>query len=437
MESNLIGIRAENKNEWERRAPLAPDHVAELVQERQLRILVQRSPLRVFEDSSYQRAGAEVVEELTPCKVIFGVKEIPEALLEPEKAYLYFSHTIKGQASNMPALRKLLELRCTLIDYEPIVDRRGRRVVFFGRHAGYAGMIDTLHALGKRLELEGFSTPLAEIRKAHEYASLTEAMDHVTEIGERFRQGRFLRGLRPIVVGFAGSGNVSQGAQTIFECLPFEDVELGDLLALAEDRDRPKNLFFRVSFAREDRVRRITDGGYDGREFASDPSLYESAIGPYLPHLTVLVNGTYWDPRQPPLLTRAQLQALWTLEPQPKLRVIGDITCDINGGVESTIESTEPGSPCYVFDPFEGSITPGFEGRGPVVMAVDNLPCEISREATEHFGDSLLRFVPALARCDWSKPLEELELPEELRRAVVVHKGQLAPRYAYLERFME
>ena len=430
---STIGIRAEDKNRWERRVPLTPEHVAELVHEHGLSIRVQPSARRAFSDLDYERSGADLALDLDPCRVILGVKEVPAARILPEKTYIYFSHVIKGQKYNMPMLRRLMELRCTLIDYEPIVDDRGRRLIFFGRHAGYAGMIDTLWALGQRLAHEGFATPFGEIRLAHQYSTLDEALRHISDIGERIRRNSLPVGLRPVVFAFTGSGNVSLGAQEVFSRLPFVDISVSDLAKLPEDRDRPRNVLYKAVLARDERHERIEGGGFDAAECREHPERYRSALAPLLPHITVFVNGIYWDPTQPRLITREHLKALWNGGPQPKLRVIGDITCDVGGSIEATTKSTEPGDPVYVYDPHSGETTPGVGGSGTVIMAVDNLPCELPVEASQHFGDSLLHFVPALARCKWDVPFEGLELPEELRRAIIVHRGVLTPKYSYLQ----
>jgi len=153
-----IGIRREDMYAWERRTPLTPQDARELVEENALEILAQSSDKRVFTSEDYQRAGIEVVDDLASCPVIFGIKEVPIPVLEPEKTYVFFSHTIKGQSYNMPMLQKILDLSCTLIDYEKITDEKGRRLIFFGNFAGLAGMIDTLWTLGRRLASEGIET---------------------------------------------------------------------------------------------------------------------------------------------------------------------------------------------------------------------------------------------------------------------------------------
>jgi saccharopine dehydrogenase (NAD+, L-lysine forming) len=427
-----IAIRAEDKNRWERRAPLTPEHVAELAGERHLRIVVQPSARRVFADNEYERAGAKLSVNLSDAQIIMGVKEVPAAKILPEKVYFYFSHVIKGQAWNMPMLRRLIDSGCTLVEYERIVDDDGKRIVFFGRHAGYAGMIDTLWALGRRLAWEGFMTPLYDVRLAHEYDDLDDALHQITAAGDRIRSGGLPVGLRPMVFAFTGSGNVSRGAQEVFDRLPWVEISPERLRNLPEDRDRPRNVVYKTILDRKHRYERRDGGGFDAAEYERNPEAYQSALGPLLPHITVFINGIYWEPGHPRLITREDLVPLWRDDPQPKLRVIGDITCDVGGSCSVTTRATEPGDPVYVSEVESGKELPGYAGAGPVVMAVDNLPCELPFESSRHFGDSLMSYIPAIARCDWTAPLEQLSLPEELRRAIIVHKGELTPGYQYL-----
>ncbi|MCA9787867.1 MAG: hypothetical protein KC488_15060, partial [Candidatus Cloacimonetes bacterium] len=154
-----IGIRREDKSRWERRAPLSPDVVAELSSLSGARFVVQPSAIRIYSDGEYQAAGAELSENLRDCDILFAVKEIPLEMIYQGKVLLFFSHTIKGQSYNMGLLRRMVEQGVTLIDYERIVDDKDRRLVFFGRHAGYAGMLDALAALGERLDMEGHDGP--------------------------------------------------------------------------------------------------------------------------------------------------------------------------------------------------------------------------------------------------------------------------------------
>jgi Alanine dehydrogenase/PNT, N-terminal domain len=209
-----LGIRREDKNRWERRAPLTPAHVQELVREQGVSVVVQPSAQRIYADDEYRAAGAAVDADLSGCRVIAGVKEVPPDDLIPGKAYLFFSHTIKGQDYNMGLLRAALEREVTLIDYEPILDRHGRRLIFFGRHAGYAGMIDALWALGQRMLADGIETSFAAVQPALSWGSVEEASDFLAhDVARRIRERGLHPALYPLVVGFTGGGNVSQGAQ--------------------------------------------------------------------------------------------------------------------------------------------------------------------------------------------------------------------------------
>lgn len=427
-----IGIRREDKNAWERRAPLTPDHVAELAEAHGVAVRVEPSSRRVFPDRDYRASGAQLDERLDDCRVVLGIKEIPVEKLEAGRTYLYFSHTTKGQQANMPALRRMLELGSTLIDFEHIVDERGRRLIFFGRYAGHAGMIDALWALGRRLAAEGLETPFERVRLAHDYSSLDEATHHIHRIGERLRHTGLPDGLHPLVCGFTGSGNVSRGAQEIFDRLPDVEIDPGELDELAADPQRPRNVVYRVVFGRRERFKRIAGGEVDLGELDSHPERYRSAIPDWLPHLTLLVHGAFWSPRQPRVLGLDDLERAWAGGP-PRLRVIADISCDISGGIEATVRPTTPDDPVYVWDVGRRAAVSGVNGNGPVILAVDNLPCQLPLEASEHFADTLVRFVPLLARCDWEQPLEQLGLPREISDAIVVHRGRLAPRYAHLE----
>ncbi len=413
--TRMIGIRREDKNRWERRAPLTPEHVAELTRHG-VPVVVEPSPLRVFPDEAYRAAGARLVDDLSSCPVVVGVKEIPLARLGPHTAYFFFAHVTKGQPGNMPMLRRLIELGCTLVEYEKIVDERGRRLVFFGRHAGFAGMLDTLASLGRRLTQEGIDSPFASIKYAHEYADLEHAHAELARVAAVIRRDGVPEALHPLVVGFTGSGNVSKGAQEIFDQLPHEEIIPEDLPSLFTNADLPRNILYKVGFARGDR--------------------FGSGMTPHLSFLTALVNGIYWEPGHPRVVTLDDLRALYSADAAPRLRVIGDITCDLHGSIEANVKITTPGDPVYVYDVASGDAISGVAGRGPVILAVDNLPCELPVDASQHFGDALLRFLPALARCDWSQPFEGLDLQDEIRRAVVVYRGRLTPKYAHLERHL-
>ena len=147
--SKFVGIRHEDKYKMERRSPLTPKHVEYLIKHKNIDFIIQSSEKRVFHDDEYKKAGAKVCSDLDKCSIIFGVKEMPEEFFQPDKTYIFFSHVIKGQSYNMPMLRKMMELKCNLIDYEKVVDEQNKRLIFFGKYAGLAGMIDSLWAMAK------------------------------------------------------------------------------------------------------------------------------------------------------------------------------------------------------------------------------------------------------------------------------------------------
>lgn len=430
----MIGIRREDKSRWEARVPLVPPAVRRLSHDHGVQFQVQTSPTRVFPDDDYRAAGAAIVDELSTCGIILGVKEIPVGCFEPGKTYVFFSHTIKRQPANMPMLRRIVELGCTLIDYEKIVDDQGQRLVFFGRYAGLAGMIDTLWALGQRLQHEGVDSPLASIRPAHEYGDLEQARREIAQVGERIERDGLPPAIQPLICGFAGYGHVSQGAQEILDLLPVREVE-PDELAGVEPTPRQ---CYKVVFREEHLVERIGKGeadktGFQLQEYYDHPERYRSRFFPYVQHLAVLVNCIYWDPRYPRLITRGQLRELFAAGQRPRLRVIGDITCDIDGSVECTVKATEPDNPVYVYDPDTEEARSGVAGNGPVVLAVDFLPCELPVDASNYFSSSLSPLMPGLARADFRGALEQSGLPPELRRATIVYKGKLTEPYRYLE----
>jgi saccharopine dehydrogenase (NAD+, L-lysine-forming) len=431
-----VGIRAEDMYAWERRAPLVPVDLASLARETQIRCCVQSSRKRAFSDDEYRSAGIDVVMSLQDCPIIVGLKEIPPEVLEKGKTYAIFAHVTKGQAFNMPMLQRLLDLEATLIDYERIVDEEGRRLVFFGNYAGLAGAIDTLWALGRRLEWEGLSTPLNGIRQASEYGDLNEAKEAVARVGEQIASDGLPDAISPLIIGIAGYGNVSRGAQEILDLLSPVEIRPAALLSglplagLSQSRPIAK-----IVFQESDTVVRREGSGFDLQEFYSHPERYSSQFDSFLSKLHVLVNCTYWEPRYPRLVTADAIEEL-DASGQLTLRVIGDIACDVEGAIEITVKATEPDDPVYVYEPGTRSIHSGVEGNGPVILAVDILPSELPREASTYFSGILKSFIPQIATADYGVEFSALSLPSELKRALICHRGELAPDYRYLERYV-
>ncbi|MCB1181862.1 hypothetical protein KDM41_00360 [bacterium] len=433
-----IGIRREDKNQWERRVPLVPDDVATLRDRHDLDVVVQTSPIRVFGDVEYEAVGARIVPDLRTADVILAVKEIPVAELEPGKTYLYFSHTIKGQAYNMPMLRHLLDVGATLIDYERIADEQNRRLIFFSLHAGYAGAVETLVALAARLENEGIATPLGELRHAYEYGSLGEVQEHLRRIGARIRSEGLWALERPLVIGVAGYGNVARGCAAILDCLPVTEVTPAELAAAAEGDVAGRGPLLKVTFREEDMVRpRSDEAQFVLQDYYQRPENYRGVFERHLPHLDALLNTIYWTDAYPRLVTKKWVRANFGPDRSPRLRVIGDISCDIGGSIEVTLKAPMPDAPCYVYDPETDTVADGVVGPGPVVMSVDNLPCELPRESSLHFSSVLGAMVPALAQADYAVGFEALHLPPHLKKAVICHRGELAPGYRYLQEHLD
>jgi alanine dehydrogenase len=454
----ILGIRKEDKNQWERRVPLTPSDVAELQKEGGMRFLVQTSPIRVFTDSEYSHVGAEVVQDLSPASLVLAVKEIPIRELRPERTYVFFAHVIKGQPYNMPMLQHLLDSGCSLVDYERIVDEHGRRLIFFGVEAGQAGAIETLWALGQRLKARGVGTPLSELRHAYEYENLAAAKEHLRAIGQAILEegpGHSVSSADagrtgnpgetgpepgqgfpwPPMIGVAGYGNVARGCQEILDCLPVGEIPAAQLQVEHEPSPFP---FLKVTFGEEDMVAPAREGAaFELQDYYQHPEKYVGRFEDHLPHLDVLLNTIYWDERYPRLVTREWARANYGPGRDARLQVIGDISCDVEGSIELTLKTTAPDEPCFVYDPVTDSAMPGVEGNGPVIMAVDNLPCELAREASERFSHVLRAMVPDLAGADWNKDFEALELPPHLKRAVIVHRGRLTPDYEYLTRHLD
>lgn len=437
MTRAVVGIRREDKNEWERRVPLTPSAVAELVRLHDVDVVVQPSSNRCFPDADYVAAGATLSEDLGNTDIVFAVKEIPVSLFEPGGRYVFFSHTIKGQSYNMPMLRRLMELGCTLVDYETITRDDGRRLVFFGRHAGLAGMIDTLWALGQRLRWMGHETLFAQVEAAHRYPSLADAERALAALGTSLADTPLPSSLAPFICGVTGYGNVSQGAQHILDLFPVEEIPPDDLPRLVADRRPPRDRIFKTVFGEEDLVEpRVVGESFVLEDYYERPERYRSVFYRHARSLSVLVNGVFWTDRYPRLLSQADLRDLFADDP-PRLLAVGDVSCDIDGSLACTVKATEPDEPVYMYDPATGTARDGWEGDGLLVMAVDNLPCELPREASETFSEALLPFVPALARLDTTVELDALDLPDPVKRAVILMNGELTANYAYLQSHLD
>lgn len=433
---NSILIRAEDKNKWERRAPIVPDDLKHILQVTPTEAYVEKSDKRFFKESEYEQAGASICLGMEKGDVIFGVKEIPIEKLLPGKTYLYFSHTIKGQKDNMPMLQKIIDLQSTLIDYEKITDAQGRRLVYFGRYAGDAGAIDILWLLGQNWKERGLDTPFSKVKQALHYHSVEEAHAFMEEIGEDIRRNGLPDELQPLIIGILGYGNVSKGAQYILNALPTEYIEAPDLPKLWAGKSWDKHTVYVVVFKEKDLVEHNEGRAFDLQDYYHHPEHYHAVFEKYLPYLSILINAIYWEDRYPRFVTWDVLARLQR-EGRLRLQGIADISCDVNGSIECDTHCTDSGQPAYRIFPETRSIEQGYLGEGIVLLAVDNLPAELPNDSSRFFSKQLTPFVPDIIKADFNKSLDESGLPEEIKRAVIVYKGALTPHFQYLQEYLQ
>ena len=430
-----IGIRYEDKYVMERRVPLVPVHVKELIA-KGLEFEVVKSAKRVFNDDEFAEAGATLVDEVTDSDIVLGVKEMPIDFFQKNKTYIFFSHTIKGQSYNMPLLKQMMEQKINLIEYERIIDEKGRRLIFFGRFAGLAGMINSLWSLGQRYRELGLETPFLKIQQTHHYNSLEEAKEVISKVGKEIAKNGLPEQITPLTFAITGYGNVSNGAQEILELLPVVELSPEELLTLETSGVISKHEIYKVVFKEEDLSKpKNTELKFDLQEYYQHPERFEDQFEKYIPHISVLMNCMYWDERYPRIVTKDYLEQLYK-KGQPKLTVIGDVTCDPDGSIECTHKGTEIEDPVFVYNPFAHQPTMGFKGDGLLVMAVDILPSELPRESSQTFSDALVGFIPEITSADFNIRFDELALPYPIKKALILHNGKLTPDYEYMKDYL-
>ena len=434
--SPTLGIRREDKNRWERRGPIMPKHVQELKKKYGIETIIQPSNIRIFSDKEYLDVKAQVQDNLSPSSVIFAVKEIPINLFEPGKTYVFFSHTIKGQKYNMPMLKKMMDLGCTLIDYEKIADKNGKRLVFFGKFAGLAGMVDALWIFGQRANWEKINTPFNKINQAIYYKNLEEIKKELKEVSKEIEENGIPTSISPVIIGISGYGNVSIGVQEIIDCLPVKTINPDEIKSVYKNPSN-KNIY-KVVFKEEHMVQPISSNKkFDLQDYYNHPENYCSIFERYIPYLSILMNCIYWSSEYPRLVTKKFMKNYFKTDKNIHLKVIGDISVDINGAIEFTEKTTSTDNPVFVYNPITDKITDGYAGEGVVVMAVDNLPCELPRESSKYFSETLLHFIPDILEANFNVDnFENLNLPTQIKKAVILFKGKLTPSYSYINKYL-
>ena len=441
--SHVLGIRREDASIWERRAPLAPGHVRKLVR-RGVKVLVQPSNRRAYPLQAYVNAGAIIQEDISEADVIIGVKQVPVDSLLPDKTYCFFSHTIKAQEDNMPLLDAILERNIRLIDYEKMV-LDNQRVVAFGKYAGLAGFINILHGLGLRLLALGHHTPFMHIGPAHNYRNSGMAAQAVRDCGYEIALGMMPKSIGPLTFVFTGSGNVSQGAQEMFQELPYEYVEPKDLPQVAHFGTT--NKVYASVVRRDDHLARKEDGGFDPDDYEIHPEKYYSSFATNIaPFASVIINGIYWAVNSPRLITIPDAKRLLKSPDTPwipssvgspalphRLLAICDISADPGGSIEFMSECTTIDTPFCLYDADNHrQIDNSFAGPGVLVCSIDNMPTQIPLEATDAFGNMLFPYMSDIIKSDASKPLEEHSFGPTVSGAIIASNGKITPSFEYI-----
>ena len=428
-----IGIVKETKNKWERRVPLNPIAVQELIN-KGFGVTIQPSENRIYKDEEYTSVGAKLSDDLSQCDFIIGVKEIYQKDLIPGKPHLFFSHVIKGQDYNMPNLQHILDTKVTLLDYEKIEDDKNRRLVFFGKFAGDAGMIDTLHGLGKRLkQYYNIETPFLKVKHSYQYESVQDAIDQISIIGKEIEQNGLPKEITPLNIFLLGYGHVAQGCKEILTAMPIVEIAPDELDK--HSQNYKDNKIYLTVFKEEHLVERKDGGDFSLHDYFINNSAYKSRLEQYLKHCSIYMNAIYWTPDCPVFLPNSYLKKIQNKD--PKLIIIGDITCDIEGSVQATVKPTWPDNPVFVYNTETKKEKDGYTGEGFAIMAVDNLPCEFPKEASDTFSSSLMPFMQQILNNDYSKPINESTLPAEIKSACITHQGKLEENFRYLKEFIK
>jgi len=430
----VVGILPEGKNIWEQRAPLTPEDVRWLKGQK-VSVEIISSPLRIFPDSEYKKAGAAVVRRFKKASLLIGIKEPPIADLEAGKVYMVFSHTTKGQKSNRSLLQKFLTKHITLIDYEHIADRSGLRLTYFGRFAGICGIIDALHILGERLQVQGLSTPFLHLQNSLGCGSYEKAKHELLKISRQIQTQGLNKKLSPFIVGITGRGNVAQGVSEVLDSLKAIEIHPKDILKFVRNRSGEKKSIYKIVFNREEKLRAKNREGFYFEEYLKYPGRFESNLDRYLPHLNLLVHCSYWDKRFPRLVPEKMVRRLYR-QKNFRLNLIADLSCDVKGAIEITKKTTTPDKPAFVYNPKTGQIHDGHQGSGICVTAVDNLPCEFPEESSKEFSSHIRDYVYQIASHSRRDVTNHHALPIEIREAVITQSGKFTPKFRHLKKYI-
>lgn len=397
-----FGIIKEGKKPVDERVPLTPAQCAILLQTYpKLSIKVQSSAIRAFTDHEYEKAGLEVVEDVSDCDVLLGVKEVPLEQLIPSKTYLFFSHTFKKQPYNRKLLQEILKKKIRLIDYEVLKDLNGSRLLGFGRYAGIVGAYNAFRAWG---ELTGGY----QLKPAHDCRDRQELEGELIKVDlpDKTR------------MAVTGDGRVAGGVQEILSALRLKHVLPGEYLKLDFQEPVYTRLDVTHYFKRED------GRSFERFDFYKDATGYVSDFMKYARLTDIYISAHFWSNQSPFIFTRQDAR-----DHDFRIKLVSDISCDIDGPIASTLRPSTIDQPFYGYDPKQEKEVDFGTGQSIGVSAVDNLPCELPRDASEDFGNELIKnVIPHFFNGDADGILD--------KASETTLKGELSPHFAYLANYV-
>lgn len=395
-----FALITERKTPPDRRVVFSPKKLKEVVQKfPEAYFKIESSPIRIFPDEEYREAGFEVSKDVSDCDVMLGVKEVPIPYLIPNKKYFFFSHTIKKQPYNRDLLRAILKNNIELYDHEVIIKENGARLIGFGRYAGLVGTYNCFRALGLKDKL--FDLP-----KAESLSDLEAMLSELDKIS-----------IPPLKILLTGSGKVSMGAKEILDHLKLKPVEVSEYLS----NEFHEPVYCLIDVMDYNKLR--DEGEGTNQDFYLYPEKYTSNFMRFAKVSDVFIAGHFYGAGAPIFFSREQAAS-----PDFKIKLIADISCDINVPIASTIRASTIAEPLYGYDPKTGTEVDFREKGAIMVMAVDNLPCELPKDASEGFGEMFLEHViPAFFNGDKDGIL---------KRAKITENGQLTERFIYLQDYV-
>ena len=393
-----IGLIREGKVPPDKRVPLTPKQCSYLKNKYpNLDVVVQPSVVRAYPDSDYINEGIELTEDLSSCDLIMGVKEVNIQDLIPGKKFMFFSHTIKKQAHNQKLMRALLDKQIEMIDYEVLKDASNKRIIGFGRYAGIVGTYNAFLTLG----LKDGTYTLKPAHQCHDRKEMEAELKKVI----------LPKDFKIVLTGF---GRVGHGAREIIDLIPIKEVTPEEFMHTTFEHPVFTHLEVGEYYAPKDGSEFIK------AHFYSNPEKYTSTFGRFVSVADMYIPCHFWSNRSPLILTNDDL-----LRPDRRLRVVADISCDTNGPIACTIRASKISDPIYGYNPLTGQEEDFLKPDVLAVMAVDNLPCELPKDASEYFGNELIKLViPCFMDSDPDRILE---------RATETKDGRLTHYFAYLE----